>query len=129
MAENELQPPTPQAPKRDEKGRLLPGNTANPGGFPKRIAKARKLLSKGSIPAAQFLIDVVEGKDVESFVTEDGERMAVPARAKERIAAAKVILEHTVPKPKADGDDSSPAAQETREIGNAILRRLAGLDS
>jgi hypothetical protein len=27
----------PEAPKRDEKGRLLPGSTANPSGRPKRL--------------------------------------------------------------------------------------------
>jgi hypothetical protein len=94
---------TEQAPKRDEKGRLLPGHTANPGGRVSTWLKAVKAeLRAGSRDAADYLRRVVSDED---------------ASCKDRIAAAKTILDFTVTKPK-----------QTLEVKRTADDLLSGLD-
>lgn len=74
----------PEGPARDAKGRLLPGHSGNPGGFPKEIADVQKMLRERCLPRAQErLSELLESED---------EQIAV--------AAVKVTFDYTVPKPK-----------------------------
>lgn len=56
----ELDRPFRAVVQRDDRGRLLPGQSLNPGGRPRGLAtQARELLDQGK--ANQFLLDVLEG--------------------------------------------------------------------
>jgi hypothetical protein len=82
---------------RDEKGRLVRGSgNLNPGGRLKWAKRVRNLLAGGCEDTAKFLVRVVTGEEKE--MGEDGER--VDAKLKDRIAAAKIIFEYALPKPK-----------------------------
>lgn len=111
---SDLQPPCSEAP-RDEKGRLRPGHTANPGGVPKWLRKVRKELAKGAPEAFEFLRATFRGETKAEMVV-DGETVEVPARLSDRIAAAKAYLEYAVPKPKQE--------MEIRQTGESLLTGL-----
>ena len=122
---SEPQTPSPVALKRDSQGRLLPGQgSLNPGGQPKWLRTVREALENGSAEAAGYLVRVVAGEETEHVVDKDGAAIEVPLRGKDRIAAAKVILEFTVPKPKQELELSS-GARPLSGLATELLLRVA----
>lgn len=123
------QTPEPVGPKRDDKGRLLPGGPSlNAGGDPSWLRDVRAKLRAGSADAAEYLVRVVNGKEVTVHTNADGEDVEVPVQPRDRIAAAKVIFEYTVPKPKQEVEVNASTG-ETSELRREVLTILAGLDS
>lgn len=86
-------------PARDEKGRLLPGVSGNPGGRPKVYAEAQKLLDAGCCDAARRMIELTHHED-----------------PKVALAATKDIIDRTVGKAK--------ESVELRADGNALFASL-----
>lgn len=109
-------------PKRNPNGTFHKGQTGNPGGKPKWLGEVQRALKGGSLEAAQYLASVVRGDATEPYVTKDGETLASPVRAKDRIAAAKVVLEFTVPKPQ--NRDEKDAATATRVLAQWTREEL-----
>lgn len=71
------------AAERRPDGTFGPGNAANPGGQPKWLKQVRESLKALTPLAAERLKGIIlDGED------------------KDSVAAAKVVLEYTVPKPK-----------------------------
>lgn len=64
-------------PARDAKGRLLPGQSGNPGGRPKVLEEVRELAQLHTVEALDVLVELMR----------DGETGAV------RLAAAEKVLE------------------------------------
>lgn len=91
-----------EAPKRDDKGRLLPGHTANPGGVPKWVRAVREHMEGTAAKAAQLLEDVIDGKPVD--ITVNGEQVTMTPELSDRIRAAEIVLSYTVPKPTAKSE-------------------------
>lgn len=86
-------------PARDAKGRLLPGQTANPSGQPKAFAEVRKLLEKAVPGALDKLIELVGHED-----------------PKVALAASRDILDRTLGKAK--------ESVEVKTSGNVLLAEL-----
>jgi hypothetical protein len=83
----------PQAPLRDEKGRLMPGHTANPGGMSKAQAAVRKTLEGGAEGAAAELLALTKDPD-----------------PKVRLQAVLAVLDRVIGKPK----DASGGGERTQ---------------
>ncbi len=112
-----------RAEMRDDKGRFLPGNNANPGGRPKAdpevVEKLHRLTPKAVDVLELYLDMAISG---ESF--------------KEGIKAAETILAYTTPKPKQEQSIELTGANggyigidaprsETREEWKARRAKLA----
>lgn len=91
-------------PARDVQGRLLPGHSGNPGGLPRAIAKARRLLTRDAPAAARLLRQLMASED-----------------EKIQLAAACEILDRTAGKPKPMDTDTSAIVKA--EL-SAIFARL-----
>ena len=88
---------------RDEKGRIAPGSESlNPGGLPQWVREVRNALQGGSVEAAEYARSVLKDASEET---------------KNRLFAAKLVLDFTVPKPK----------QEVEVSGSGVASPLAGL--
>lgn len=74
----------PEEPKRSENGTFAKGTSGNPGGFPKDVAAAQKLLREKNLPAAL--------KRIGELLDSENEVVA--------LGAAKLVIDYTVPKPK-----------------------------
>ncbi len=86
------------------------GKSGNPGGVPKWLKKVRKKLSVHADEAIETLVQVMR----------EGE-------AADRVRAAKVVLEYTVPKPTQNVDVS--VKRTVARLKPEIAARLAALDS
>lgn len=102
---------SPAPPARDEKGRLLPGNTANPGGNAGEVVRFRELL-KGLHPqtarVARKVLDRAENTAALDAIIADGETSpevrleaenALNARLKLGTQMAAEVWKYSVPKP------------------------------
>lgn len=77
-------------PERGEDGRLRPGGgSLNPGGQPKWVKEVRDSLRSRCLPLAEKHLYRVLNGDEEA------------ASLKDKSEAARIVLEYTVPKPKA----------------------------
>jgi hypothetical protein len=92
----------------------------NNGGVPKVVREVRKLLSeRGSKEAVDYLRKCVSGTAKDVHISMTGEVSNVPMGAKERITAAKTILEFGTAKPKEvidlemSGKDGEPIKTQT----------------
>lgn len=84
----ELQTKTPDAPRRDEKGRLLPGSSGNPGGLSKWQRKLVKALESKAAPlAAELLVKVLGDEDGKYNIAE-------------QLKAADIALKYAAPRPQ-----------------------------
>jgi len=63
---------------RDEKGRILPGHTLNPGGMPKKAAEVREFAKIKSMEAMKMVHGILGDED---------------QKTADRLAAARVILQ------------------------------------
>lgn len=129
MSNEPPQTPTAEATRDPKTGRILPGKTLNPGGDPKWLGEVRRRLQAGCVDAADYLVSVVRGE--EKFLDVYGKEateIELPVMPKDRIAAAKVIFEYTVPKPRQELEVSGSTG-ETSELRREVLARLVGLDS
>lgn len=102
-------------PRRDPAtGRILPGNTLNPGGLSRAQRKTRRAIEKGGPSAARFLIEVVEGR----------EEADVPTRVKAALGLLSfVVAKPGAPEPeKADGKGQSPLAGMSSAQVLALVR-------
>lgn len=54
---------TPPEVKRDERGRILPGRSLNPGGQPRAAVEVRALLEQNTVKAAQRVIEMMDDAD------------------------------------------------------------------
>ena len=68
---------------RDEHGKFLPGNNANPSGRPKENPEAKAILKAATVEAARTLVELLKS---------DNEKM--------RFLAAQAILDRTQGKPE-----------------------------
>lgn len=125
---DEPQNATAEGPRDARTGQIRPGHTLNPGGQPAWLKDVLRRLEAGSSVAADYLCRVVAGSEKSYALTKEGVEVEVQLAHRDRIAASKVILEYTVPKPKA-ADDSPEEARARTALAERILARLAGLDS
>jgi len=129
--------PTP--PARDSQGRLLPGNTANPGGLgqemtkfrallkalhPHTVAVARKVLGRAEDTSAlEAIVDNAEAPDEIRLEAEN----ALNARLKLGTQMVAEVWRYSVAKPiqrhKVAGQLSNPLAPLTTEEIQDYLRR------
>lgn len=103
----------PAVPQRDERGRLLPGSTANPGGMHKSIRDIREIARRHS-PKAM-------GKLYEIMMSTTDEKAA--------IAAAKILLAYGIGLPAIEikNDTQAPIEEiEKRVVEIMAQRRVAG---
>jgi hypothetical protein len=102
-------------PKRDAQGRVIAGTgSLNPGGRqPKMVTKAKRELRKGSVEAAVYLRKVIAD---ESEMT------------KNRVAAAKCVIDATVPKPKQVIGVQNEGSDLLKHISAEMLERWARED-
>lgn len=123
----------PQTPisevKRDAQGRILPGQTLNPGGLPAWVGPVRAMLEAGALRGAKLLCEVIDGTAKDVHVTKDGEEIPIDCRMKDRLFAVRLAFEFTIPKPKQEVEVSAGGANTMSEVQRAALSKLAGLDS
>lgn len=137
----EVEPSAP--PARDEKGRLLPGNTANPGGNAGEVVRFRELL-KGLHPqtarVARKVLDRAENTAALDAIIADGETSpearleaenALNARLKLGTQMAAEVWRYSVPKPtqkhKVSGQlDGNPLKDVSNETLLAYLKQGKG---
>jgi hypothetical protein len=129
-------------PERGEDGRLLPGNTANPGGMSKE-AKAFRELLKGLKPqtvrVARKALDRAENTSALEAIINDGEaspeaRLEAEGQlnARMKIGAQMIaeIWKYSVPKPlqkhKLSGQLSNPLGDVSTEDIQALIRAAKG---
>lgn len=109
----------PEGPKRDEKGRLLPGSTGNPGGRSKRVQRARRGLEKGLPEAVDVLLGLIRAPRRTDYDDAEG------VSDRDKLAGIRLLLEFTVVKPKTEVEVNgtvSPLAGLTREDLLAIIK-------
>lgn len=98
-------------PKRDAKGRLLPGSSGNPGGRPKGLAAKVRAETRDGDELVEFHLAVLRG-EIDTTVIANGVPTEIPAPLKERLTAAAWLAERGFGKPeqsvKVGGDESSP---------------------
>jgi len=102
-------------PKRDAKGRLLPGPSLNPKGRPTRQKETEYLAAIYSVISLSRMASMSEGiADIVEARDDEGEFRYQPA---DRIKAYKVLCDQIVPKP-ADiiDDDDKPAPSAIRIV-------------
>lgn len=63
---------------RDDKGRLLPGQSLNPGGVSKKLQRVRKKLEKLDAKALKLLEDAMDDGDFEAVKLWAKYRLPVP---------------------------------------------------
>jgi len=83
-------------PKRDAKGRLLKGGTANPGGRPKGLAAYIREKTSDLTEVAEFMLATMRGRPVIG----EGEEMSIhhiPAM-RDRLDAAKWLADRAIGK-------------------------------
>lgn len=80
---------------RSGDGRWLPGQSPNPAGKPKKFPEARAAIEAGLPTAIAYLLSAIGNEGLE---------------AKDRIAAAKTILDFGMPKPR-DAQAETTAAE------------------
>lgn len=80
---------------RGEGGRWLPGQSPNPAGKPKKFPEARAAIEAGLPTAIAYLLTVIGDAGCET---------------KDRVAAAKTILDFGMPKPR-DAQAETTAAE------------------
>lgn len=83
---------TALVPQRDERGRLLPGSTANPSGRPKGVAAiGRKILEEngGAERLFKFLLSVADGD------------LSANAKISDRLRAAEIYFARSYGQPEA----------------------------
>lgn len=109
MARKPLQSKAPEAPARGEKGQLLPGSTANPGGLPKWVKEVRDALGK-DLPLAR--------RKLRLRLRDDNPDV--------QLKAIDILFKYTLPKPKQEvevsGEVKSPLAGMTPEQLLAIVK-------
>lgn len=94
MADPQKPPEVKPKPLRNEKGHLLPGQTANPGGRPKGLERrVRELVDFDAITVA--MADIAMGRTPEGVQT-DG-----PIKTRDRIAAASLLYDRGFGKARA----------------------------
>lgn len=105
--------------KRDDAGRLVPGNPSlNPGGRPRGLERiARDVVEKngGFEALMQFLADVAIGK------------LAAAAQIKDRLKAADMLCERGYGKPKAIVEIVEDAAAQDEDVSEYSLDQLMQL--
>ena len=112
---------TQPEPKRDEKGRILPGQgSLNPSGQPEWVQAIRDQLRSDLPTAAKALREIISGEAECDVILKSGEVARIGPAHKDRVAAVKVLFEFTLPKPKQEVELSgqvktSPLAGMTRE--------------
>lgn len=107
--------------ERQPNGQFGAGNRANPGGQPKWVATVRAMLDEGAPEAVDYLRSVVVGGPVKStLLDEEGEAIEgnTYPDIDQRTAAAKVVLDYAVPKPKLTIEHEHKAPTKTlAELG------------
>lgn len=102
---------------RDEKGRLLPGSTANPGGRKALSPEVRALLQAHTEDAVRALVSIMTNVELK------------PA---DRIRAAEAFLDRALGRaPQAvtvTGQDGNPIQLDVRAGLMALMGKLAGTD-
>lgn len=88
-------------PERGERGKWLPGVSPNPGGQPKWVRGLRESLREHCAPLAARHLARVLGGPVPKDETPEEAAVYAEVSADDRTRAAKVVLEYTMPKPKA----------------------------
>lgn len=102
------------------------GQSGNPGGQPKWVKGVRDLLQEAAPEAADYLRKVIQG--VPFLMTVDGEAIEVPAEHQHRVAAARTVLEYTMPKPTAKVDvQANVAAVQLSQLSREELLAIAAL--
>lgn len=102
----------PDAPSRDESGRIMPGSSGNPGGRPKALREYQKWLAENALEKAQLAL-------LACLVDPDG---------RVKMMAVKEVADRLFGKaPQAiTGEDGKPLMPEI--VGGLIetIRKLAG---
>jgi hypothetical protein len=94
---------------------MLPGHTLHPGGRePGWVKQAKAALREGSSEAADYLRSVVKDND---------------AATKDRLFAAKTVLEFTVPKPTQKLKVENKGSDILKDISAEMLERWAREDA
>lgn len=88
------------------------GQSGNPGGQPKWVKKVRKALGQHAERAAEVLREVMD-----------------TGEPKERVMAAKVVLEFSVPKPTDKTGAANPLDSRPVQVPPSLAAKLAALDS
>jgi hypothetical protein len=105
----------PEAPKRDEKGRLLKGSSGNPGGLSKWQRKLVKALESKAAPlAADLLVKVLGDKEGTYEVAE-------------QLKAADIALKYTAPRPQQRVDVTSGGKEVPSPLAGLTPEQLLAL--
>ena len=89
---------------RDASGKWLPGQSPNPAGKPKKVPAARAAIEAGLPTAIEYLLQVI---------------VDAAHEPKDRIAAAKTILDFGMPKPR-DAQAETTAAEALAALADKL---------
>lgn len=96
-----------------KKGQKFSNGGARPGaGRPTDWLRTEceKLVRKNQL--IKFMSDVAEGKEVNTFITEEGEKIPCPASIKDRITATTFLVDRAFGKPKESIEHSGSVSIE-----------------
>jgi hypothetical protein len=109
MAEQQNDPEI--KPKRDALGRILPGQSGNPGGRPRELSGLRELIREHGPSLVQKLLSIARGEDLRDVVAGDSVVQIGPSHS-DQIRASEVLLSYWVGKPtqavEVSGPDGEP---------------------
>lgn len=129
MPADEPQGPSAEA-RIDERGRIRPGHTLNPGGESKLIREAKDLLRQSALDGAKLLGRIIRGEEKETKYVKDVGEVELPVAPKDLIAAVKVTFDYVLAKPKPEEDaQADKKSRRLAEVKEELLGEIAKLDS